>query len=89
MDCRIGCGACCIAPSISSPIPEMPDGKPAGTPCIHLTEEYTCGIYNHPDRPAVCGRFSADPAVCGTNRKEALKLLSMLEDGSLSDDLTL
>jgi Fe-S-cluster containining protein len=27
MDCRAGCGACCIAPSISSPIPGMPDGK--------------------------------------------------------------
>lgn len=25
MDCRSGCGACCIAPSISSPIPGMPE----------------------------------------------------------------
>ncbi|HNM56919.1 MAG TPA: YkgJ family cysteine cluster protein, partial [Thauera aminoaromatica] len=24
MDCRPGCAACCIAPSISSPIPGMP-----------------------------------------------------------------
>ena len=30
MNCREGCGACCIAPSISSPIPGMPHGKPAG-----------------------------------------------------------
>jgi Fe-S-cluster containining protein len=30
MDCRIGCGACCIAPSISSPIPGMPNGKLLG-----------------------------------------------------------
>ncbi|HNV09555.1 MAG TPA: YkgJ family cysteine cluster protein, partial [Dokdonella sp.] len=29
MSCRSGCGACCIAPSISSPIPGMPNGKPA------------------------------------------------------------
>ncbi|NYZ53719.1 YkgJ family cysteine cluster protein, partial [Escherichia coli] len=29
MECRPGCGACCTAPSISSPIPGMPDGKPA------------------------------------------------------------
>ena len=28
--CRPGCGACCIAPSITSPIPGMPDGKPVG-----------------------------------------------------------
>ncbi|HCS2930732.1 TPA: YkgJ family cysteine cluster protein, partial [Shigella flexneri] len=25
MECRPGCGACCTAPSISSPIPGMPD----------------------------------------------------------------
>ncbi|HLV28200.1 MAG TPA: YkgJ family cysteine cluster protein, partial [Burkholderiaceae bacterium] len=29
MDCRPHCGACCTAPSISSPIPGMPQGKPA------------------------------------------------------------
>ncbi|MCH1995921.1 YkgJ family cysteine cluster protein, partial [Achromobacter xylosoxidans] len=34
--CRPGCGACCIAPSITRPIPGMPDGKPAGVPCIQL-----------------------------------------------------
>lgn len=65
----------------------MPDGKPAGTPCIHLTKEYTCGIYEDPDRPAVCGLFNADPAVCGLDREEALTLLSMLEEGTLSDEL--
>jgi hypothetical protein len=27
MDCRPQCGACCVAPSISSPIPGMPHGK--------------------------------------------------------------
>jgi hypothetical protein len=32
--CRPGCAACCIAPSISSPIPGMPHGKPAGVRCI-------------------------------------------------------
>lgn len=31
-ECRPGCGACCIAPSISSPIPGMPEGKAAGVP---------------------------------------------------------
>ena len=85
MECRIGCGACCIAPSISSPIPGMPDGKPAGTPCIHLTKKYTCGIYDSPDRPPVCDLFKADPAVCGEDREEAIVLLSMLEDGDRID----
>ncbi len=79
MKCRSGCGACCIAPSISSPIPGMPDGKPAGKRCIHLTDDYRCAIYNHPDRPDVCDKFMADPDVCGTGRKEAIILLTMLE----------
>ena len=38
--CRPGCGACCIAPSISSPIPGMPVvggiSKPAGVRCGQL-----------------------------------------------------
>ncbi|MCF8334453.1 MAG: YkgJ family cysteine cluster protein [Bacteroidales bacterium] len=79
MECRIGCGACCIAPSISSPIPGMPNGKPAGMPCVHLTEDYKCGLFNHPDRPEVCNNFQADREVCGYSREEALKLLTELE----------
>jgi Fe-S-cluster containining protein len=39
MECREHCGACCIAPSISSPIPGMPRGKPGGVRCIHLSED--------------------------------------------------
>lgn len=79
MKCRIGCGACCIAPSISSPIPGMPEGKPAGVPCIHLTADFKCGIFNHPDRPKVCADFQADPDVCGKSRDEALDILEGLE----------
>lgn len=33
MQCRDACGACCIAPSISSPIPGMPEGKPERPAC--------------------------------------------------------
>jgi len=44
MECRIGCGACCIAPSLSSSIPGMEQGKPAGVACIHLTSGYVCAI---------------------------------------------
>lgn len=79
MQCRAGCGACCIAPSISSPIPGMPAGKPAGIRCIHLTENNLCGIFDHPDRPQVCRDFDADRAVCGDTRDEALILLTQLE----------
>ena len=81
MDCRENCGACCIAPSISSMIPGMPDGKPPGVRCIHLSDNYRCMIYDHPGRPRVCSDFKADPEVCGTNRREAMILLEDLEKG--------
>jgi uncharacterized protein len=84
MKCRDNCGACCIAPSISSPIPGMPDGKPAGVPCIHLASDYRCLIYDDPGRPGVCDRFQADKDVCGTSREEAMVLLGDLEQGIFS-----
>ena len=84
MKCRENCGACCIAPSISSPIPGMPAGKPAGIPCIHLAKDFRCRIYHHPDKPEVCKGFLADPDVCGSSREEAMILLTSLENGDLS-----
>ena len=81
MNCRAGCGACCIAPSISSPIPGMPGGKPAGTRCIHLTDDLRCAIYDQ--RPKVCRDFQAEELVCGTSREQALQLLSDLELGKI------
>jgi uncharacterized protein len=77
MKCRKDCGACCIAPSISSPIPGMPDGKPAGVRCIHLQHDFSCGIYE--ERPKVCRDFMAEEAFCGSQRQEALAILSKLE----------
>jgi len=79
MKCRIGCGACCIAPSISTPIPGMPNGKPAGTRCIQLSPDNHCLIFGTPERPAVCGQFSASPDVCGNTREEAIFLITELE----------
>jgi Fe-S-cluster containining protein len=83
MICRKACGACCIAPSISSPIPGMPDGKPAGTACTHLTSDFRCRIFNHPDRPLVCEQFQAEKIVCGKNRNEAMEILAGLENGKI------
>jgi len=80
MACRIGCGACCIAPSLSSPIPGMPGGKPAGVRCIHLTPDNQCGIYTDPRRPSVCATFPAMAEHCGTETDEALRLLGDLEE---------
>lgn len=77
--CRSGCGACCIALSISSPIPGMPRGKPAGVRCVHLTDDNRCGIFGAPDRPEVCGRLRPEPAMCGSDRDHALRYLSELD----------
>lgn len=84
MECRESCGACCIMPSISSPIPGMPSGKPGGVRCIHLTEDLKCGIFYSPDRPKVCDGFKAELLVCGNNRFEALTILANLEGIPLS-----
>ncbi|WP_010662639.1 YkgJ family cysteine cluster protein [Marinilabilia salmonicolor] len=80
MHCRPNCGACCIVPSISSPIPGMPDGKPAGVRCIHLKDDYSCGIFHDPNRPAVCAGFQAEELVCGKSREEAITILTHLEN---------
>lgn len=79
MDCRPHCGACCIAPSISSPIPGMPYGKPAGLPCVQLTDDYRCAIFGRPERPAVCRNLRPEPAMCGTDRDAAVAMLSAME----------
>jgi len=79
MKCRENCGACCIAVSISSPIPGMPDGKPAGVRCIHLMDDYRCALYGDPSRPKVCSDFQAEEEFCGTNREEAMRILQALE----------
>ena len=79
MQCRNSCGACCIAPSINTPLPGMPNGKPAGVRCLHLSEDYLCKIFTDPARPKLCDQFKAGIDVCGTNREEALRLISILE----------
>ena len=83
MECRAGCGACCIAPSISSPIPGMPEGKPAGVRCVQLSEDLRCLLYGKPERPAVCVSFSASLSMCGVSREEALSYLRLLEIATL------
>ncbi|MBM6549836.1 YkgJ family cysteine cluster protein [Marinomonas ostreistagni] len=82
MNCRPQCGACCIAPSISSPIPGMPDGKPAGTPCIHLADDLRCNLFGLPERPQVCADFDAVEYVCGDNRQQALTTLQEMESAT-------
>lgn len=79
MDCRAGCGACCIAPSISSPVPGMPQGKPAGVRCVQLTADGRCALYGRPERPGVCTRLRPEPEMCGADRAHALAQLALWE----------
>lgn len=79
MECRSNCGACCISPSISSPIPGMPEGKPTGVRCVQLTDQNTCRIFGQPDRPKVCGSLKPSEEMCGKTADEAMKYLEMLE----------
>jgi len=79
MECRNGCGACCIAPSITSPIPGMPAGKPAGVRCIQLMDDYRCAIFGSPLRPACCGGLQPAIEMCGADRGEAMIWLARLE----------
>jgi uncharacterized protein len=77
--CRPGCGACCIAPSISSPIPGMPDGKPAGVRCAQLGEDLQCKIFGSPLRPSCCSGLQPQAEMCGESREQALFWLDQLE----------
>jgi uncharacterized protein len=79
MECRPDCGACCIAPSITSPIPGMPDGKPAGVRCVQLDAENRCRIFGRPERPAFCAGLQASAEMCGASREHAMAWLGKLE----------
>ena len=46
------CGACCVAPDISSL------DKPVGVRCRHLAEDNLCSIYD--ERPDVCRDYRPD-----------------------------
>lgn len=82
MSCRAGCGACCIAPSITSAIPGMPQGKPAGVRCAQLDENNLCRLFGDPRRPEVCLRFDYDVELCGSHREEALARIAILEEAT-------
>ena len=81
-ECRVGCGACCIAPSITTPFFGMPDGKPAGVRCVHLDQDNRCGIFGRPERPAWCADLRAEPSMCGESPEQALRILDDLERGT-------
>lgn len=83
--CRDLCGACCIAPSVTSPIPGMPDGKPAGVACVQLDPQRRCRLFGKPERPAFCVSLRPSGDMCGTGRDEAMAMLAALERATQPD----
>ncbi|MFT4249727.1 MAG: YkgJ family cysteine cluster protein [Pseudomonas sp.] len=79
MTCRDDCGACCIAPSITSPLPGMPQGKPAEVACAQLDARMRCRVFGSAQRPDFCGRLRPSADMCGSSREQALALLGELE----------
>lgn len=83
MNCRPGCAACCIAPSISSPIPGMPMrngiSKAAGERCVQLTDDNRCKLFGRPERPAVCSSLMPSREMCGETNEQAMRWLGMME----------
>lgn len=58
----------------------MPQGKPAGQPCIHLQgDDYRCQLFGQSSRPACCSGLQPSPEMCGDNREQALAWLHWLE----------
>jgi hypothetical protein len=79
LECRIGCAACCIAPSISSAIPGMESGKPPGERCIQLSEDNRCRIFGSDLRPSVCSSLRPSSEMCGTCSGEAMQRITEWE----------
>jgi len=57
----------------------MPNGKPAGVPCVHLDDNNACRLFGQPQRPQFCIDLRPEPAMCGENRVHALNYLADLE----------
>ena len=75
-ECRAGCGACCVAPSITTPFFGMPDGKRAGERCVHLDTDNLCALFGRRERPQWCRDLRASPQMCGDSAVEATRILA-------------
>lgn len=58
----------------------MPQGKPAGVPCVQLDDELRCRLFGQPERPAVCGGLRPSADMCGDDRVYAMHWLTRLEN---------
>lgn len=60
----------------------MPNGKPAGVPCVQLDDEMRCRIFGQPERPAFCGGLQPSAEMCGEHREAAMLWLGTLEQAT-------
>lgn len=60
----------------------MPNGKPAGVPCVQLDENLGCKVFGKPERPAFCGGLQPSAEMCGESREDALVWLAHLEQAT-------
>jgi uncharacterized protein len=86
VNCRKGCAACCTVISISSPLPGMPEGKPAGIACVNLDPEaLSCTIWQTKEYPEVCRNFLATPEICGETNSEAYQNIFIMEQATATN----
>ena len=79
MLCHNNCAACCSVISISSSLPSMPNGKPAGIRCVNLNDKNLCEIYRKANYPLVCKNFKMNYETCGKSAEQANYNLERLE----------
>jgi hypothetical protein len=60
----------------------MPQGKPAGVPCVQLDDARRCRVFGKAERPSFCGGLRPSPEMCGTSREQALAILDALEQAT-------
>lgn len=60
----------------------MPQGKPAGVPCIQLDEQRRCRLFGRPERPAVCLSLVPSADMCGDDAAQAIRWLTALQEGT-------
>lgn len=61
----------------------MPQGKPAGVPCVQLDDELHCKVFGKPERPVFCAGLQPSVEMCGKSREEAMVWLGDLEQTTL------
>ncbi len=61
----------------------MPDGKPAGVPCVQLTTDLRCAIFGQDERPQCCSGLQASLEMCGDSRLYAIQWLRQLESATM------